>query len=57
MATDTSPFGGPCSAVNADAETRVALIIGNSAYQKSEMRLPNPANDAAAMAKALLNWI
>jgi hypothetical protein len=40
-------------AARADAEARVALIIGNSAYQQSEMRLPNPANDAAAMAKAL----
>jgi uncharacterized caspase-like protein len=38
---------------HADAESRVALIIGNSVYQKSELRLPNPANDAAAMAKAL----
>jgi Caspase domain len=38
---------------HAAAETRVALIIGNSAYQKADMRLPNPANDAAAMAKAL----
>jgi len=37
----------------AEAETRVALIIGNSAYQKADLRLPNPANDAAAMARAL----
>jgi Caspase domain len=37
----------------AAAETRVALIIGNSAYQKADLRLPNPANDAAAMARAL----
>src|ERR1700722_2644323 len=37
----------------AAAQTRIALIIGNSAYQKADMRLPNPANDAAAMAKAL----
>ncbi len=35
------------------AETRVALIIGNSAYQKPEMRLANPANDARAMAEKL----
>ena len=35
------------------AETRVALIIGNSTYQKAELRLANPANDAAAMARAL----
>src|SRR5580698_11204729 len=38
---------------HAAAETRIALIIGNSTYQKADMRLPNPANDAAAMAKAL----
>jgi uncharacterized caspase-like protein len=37
----------------ASADTRVALIIGNSSYQKAELRLPNPANDAAAMARAL----
>ncbi len=35
------------------AETRVALIIGNSAYQKADMRLANPANDAKAMAEKL----
>lgn len=35
------------------AETRVALIIGNSTYQKAELRLANPTNDAAAMARAL----
>lgn len=38
---------------HAAAETRVALIIGNSAYQKADLRLPNPANDASAMARAL----
>jgi uncharacterized caspase-like protein len=38
---------------HAAAETRVALIIGNSAYQRADLRLPNPANDAAAMSKAL----
>ena len=43
---------GVFSAAHA-AETRVALIIGNSTYQKADMRLPNPANDAAAMARAL----
>jgi Caspase domain len=37
----------------AAAETRVALIIGNSNYQRADLRLANPANDAAAMAKAL----
>ena len=34
---------------NAFAEKRVALIIGNSAYDKVA-RLPNPANDAALIA-------
>jgi len=38
---------------NAGAETRVALIIGNSDYQKLDLRLPNPAHDAAAMEKLL----
>src|SRR2546423_14245501 len=31
------------------AERRVALVIGNSAYQKAA-RLPNPANDAGIVA-------
>ena len=34
------------------AETRVALVIGNGAYQNVP-RLPNPANDANAVAAAL----
>ena len=34
------------------AEKRVALVIGNSAYQKVA-KLPNPANDAAAMVAML----
>src|SRR5690242_16064946 len=34
------------------AEKRVALIIGNSAYDKVA-RLPNPANDAALVADTL----
>ncbi|MGH6924509.1 MAG: caspase family protein [Propylenella sp.] len=34
------------------AGERVALVIGNSAYQNVS-RLPNPANDAAALASAL----
>ena len=41
------------SAYAAAAETRVALVIGNGAYKRADLRLPNPANDAAAMAKAL----
>jgi hypothetical protein len=36
----------------AHAETRVALVIGNSAYRNTPA-LPNPRNDAAAMAEAL----
>lgn len=35
----------PC---HAQASKRVALVVGNSAYQNAP-RLPNPANDAAAM--------
>ncbi len=34
------------------AETRIALVIGNGAY-RSVPRLPNPANDAKAVAAAL----
>ena len=37
------------SSVSANAERRVALIIGNSAY-KNVVALPNPARDAAAVA-------
>lgn len=37
---------------DAHAEKRVALVIGNSAYEKVA-RLPNPANDAALMAATL----
>jgi uncharacterized caspase-like protein len=41
-------------AANADAsaDKRVALVIGNSAYQHAA-RLPNPSNDAAALAKLI----
>lgn len=42
-----SGFGGP-----AHAEKRVALVIGNSAYRNVPV-LPNPRNDAAAMAEKL----
>ena len=34
-------------------ETRVALIIGNSDYVNPNLKLTNPANDAAAMQRAL----
>ena len=36
----------------AQAEKRVALVVGNSAYQHAR-RLTNPANDAADVAAAL----
>ncbi len=36
----------------AHAEKRVALVVGNSAYQNAP-KLPNPANDAAAIADTL----
>src|SRR5262249_4054593 len=37
------------AAADARAEKNIALIIGNPAY-KNVTKLPNPANDAAAMA-------
>jgi hypothetical protein len=42
----------PLFAVPASAEKRVALVIGNSAYQNVP-RLDNPRNDAALMAETL----
>jgi uncharacterized caspase-like protein len=42
------------SAASAQIETRVALVIGNGAYQNAEP-LKNPVNDARAMAKVLRN--
>jgi uncharacterized caspase-like protein len=39
---------------SASAERRVALVIGNSAYQNVP-KLPNPANDARAVAALLKN--
>jgi hypothetical protein len=39
-------------AAPASADNRVALVIGNGAYQNSS-RLPNPANDAADIGAAL----
>lgn len=47
-------FAVACFCVPACAEQRVALIIGNSNY-KEATRLPNPVNDAAAMAKLFEN--
>jgi hypothetical protein len=41
------------AAHSAAAETRIALIIGNSDYANPNLRLTNPANDAAAMQRAL----
>jgi uncharacterized caspase-like protein len=40
------------AAVPASAGTRVALVIGNSAYQNAPF-LPNPANDAADLSASL----
>jgi hypothetical protein len=41
------------TAVSAQAEPRLALVMGNSNYGKEIGKLPNPANDATAMAAAL----
>jgi hypothetical protein len=41
------------STATAAAETRVALIIGNSDYVNPNLRLANPVNDATAMQRAL----
>ena len=41
-----------CSAFSAQAEKRVALVIGNSTYQNAS-KLPNPARDAQAIADLL----
>lgn len=43
-----------CAATAAHAEKRVALVIGNSAYQTVE-KLPNPAADARLMSDTLLS--
>lgn len=43
-----------CVATTAQAEKRVALVIGNSAYQ-SVAKLPNPAADAKLMSDTLLS--
>src|SRR3954451_8651702 len=40
-------------AQSAAAEPRVALVIGNSAYKGDLPALPNPANDARLMVRAL----
>jgi hypothetical protein len=40
----------------AQAEKRVALVIGNSAY-KHAGELANPRNDATDMAAALKKWV
>ena len=42
---------GAAPAARAQAEPRLALVIGNSAYQSDPLR--NPVNDAADMARAL----
>jgi len=43
-----------CAATAAHAEKRVALVIGNSAYQAAP-QLPNPAADARLMSDTLLS--
>jgi uncharacterized caspase-like protein len=48
----TLAFGSWIGADAALAENRIALVIGNSTYQ-SVTPLPNPANDAKAMAELL----
>lgn len=40
-------------AITAQAEKRVATVIGNSAYTQTGWRLPNPENDARLIASAL----
>lgn len=62
ISSPASPHAGPAAApvvipVNGATMTgpRYALVIGNSAYAPSMGQLPNPANDAAAMTKALAN--
>src|SRR5262245_8008103 len=45
-------FGLAGFVTSASAEKRVALVIGNGAYQHSS-RLPNPRNDAEDVAAAL----
>jgi uncharacterized caspase-like protein len=47
-----SAFGSWVGSSAALAENRIALVIGNSAYQ-SVTPLPNPANDAKAMTELL----
>jgi hypothetical protein len=41
------------AAFSANAEPRIALIIGNSDYAAARLKLDNPVNDAAAMQRAL----
>jgi uncharacterized caspase-like protein len=45
-------IGNLWATTTASAEVRVALVIGNGAYQHAP-RLPNPANDASDVAAAL----
>src|SRR6516165_2938274 len=48
VAIASSPLAASCAL----AEHRVALVIGNSAYQ-NEPQLPNPARDAGAVGQSL----
>jgi hypothetical protein len=44
-------------AANANAETRIALVIGNSDYTVSSLKLANPANDAVTMpSRCSIRW-
>jgi Caspase domain len=46
-------LGFVSAALAAEPARRVALVIGNSEYAAHSMKLANPANDAAAMNRAL----
>lgn len=46
-------FASSGFATAADAEGRVALLIGNSDYKLSQLALKNPRNDATALGEAL----
>ena len=50
--TILSAFAWSCCNVPAFAEKRIALVVGNSAYQNIT-RLENPRNDATLMAETL----
>lgn len=51
-APSATPDNDGSKAVYSEPEKRIALVIGNSAYE-NVARLPNPANDAKAMSQFL----